>query len=75
MIQETENTWRTGKLRNEELHTLYSSPNIIKFMTAVKIRWVRHAVGMREMRNAYIVDRIPDRYRSVINTGAEESTA
>jgi hypothetical protein len=30
-------------------------------MTAVEIRWMRHTVGMTEMRNAYIVDRIPDR--------------
>jgi hypothetical protein len=37
--------WR--KLHSEELHNLYSSPNIRR------MRWVRHVVCKGEMRNAY----------------------
>jgi hypothetical protein len=43
--------WR--KLLNEELHDLYSSPDIIRIMKARRMRWVGHVVGMREKRNAY----------------------
>jgi hypothetical protein len=40
--------WR--KIHNEELHKLYSSPNIIRRMI-----WVRHVVCMGEMRNVYTI--------------------
>jgi hypothetical protein len=43
--------WR--KLYNEELHSLYSSPNIITVIKSRKIRWAGHVVHMGEMRNAY----------------------
>jgi hypothetical protein len=33
--------WR--KQRNEELHNLYSSPNIIRMIKSRRIRWVGHA--------------------------------
>jgi hypothetical protein len=42
--------WR--KLHNEELHDLYSSPNI----TIIKpkmVRWAGHVARMGEKRNAY----------------------
>jgi hypothetical protein len=39
--------WR--KLRNEELHNLYSSPSII---TMIKSSWARHVAQMGE-KNAY----------------------
>jgi hypothetical protein len=32
--------WR--KLHDEELHTLNSSPNIIRMIKSRRIRWVRH---------------------------------
>jgi hypothetical protein len=32
--------WR--KLRNEELHDLYSSPSIIRIMKASRMRWTGH---------------------------------
>jgi hypothetical protein len=43
--------WR--KLHNEELHDLYSSPNIIRIMKARRMRWAGHVARMGEKRNAY----------------------
>jgi hypothetical protein len=43
--------WR--KLHNEELHGLYSSPNIIRVIKARRMRWVGHVVHMGEVRGAY----------------------
>jgi hypothetical protein len=42
--------WR--KLLNEELHDLYSSPNIIRIMKVRRMRWAGHVARMRENRNA-----------------------
>jgi hypothetical protein len=36
--------WR--KLRNEELHNLYSSPNIIRMMMSRRMRWADHVARM-----------------------------
>jgi hypothetical protein len=41
------------KLHNEELHNLYSSPNIIRMIKSRKLRWAGHVVRMGETRNAY----------------------
>jgi hypothetical protein len=43
--------WR--KLHNEELHKLYSSPNIIRMVKSRRMRWAEHVAGMGEKRNAY----------------------
>jgi hypothetical protein len=43
--------WR--KLHNEELHNLYSLPNIIKMIKSRRMRWARHVARMEEKRNAY----------------------
>jgi hypothetical protein len=43
--------WR--KLHNEELHNLYSSPNIIRMIKSRRIRWTRHVARMREKRHAF----------------------
>jgi hypothetical protein len=43
--------WR--RLRNEELHNLYTSPNIIRVIKSRRIRWAEHVARMGEMRNVY----------------------
>jgi hypothetical protein len=42
--------WRTQ--HNEELHTLNSSPNIIRMLKSRRMRWMGHAVHMK-IRNSY----------------------
>jgi hypothetical protein len=43
--------WR--KLHNEEVHNLYSSPNIIRMIKSRRMRWAGHVARMGEPRNAY----------------------
>jgi hypothetical protein len=43
--------WR--KLHDEELHNLYSSPNIIRMIKPRSMRWAGHVARMRKKRNAY----------------------
>jgi hypothetical protein len=41
--------WR--KLHNEEFHSLYSLPNIIRKIKSRRMRWAGHVVCMGEIRN------------------------
>jgi hypothetical protein len=43
--------WR--KLHNEELHNLYSSPNIFRMIKSRRMRWAGHVARVGETRNAY----------------------
>jgi hypothetical protein len=43
--------WR--KLHNEELHNLYSSPNIIRMIKSKRMRWAGHVAQIEAKRNAY----------------------
>jgi hypothetical protein len=43
------------KLHNEELHNLYSFPNIIKQIKSRLIRWAGHVARMGEERKMYKV--------------------
>jgi hypothetical protein len=45
--------WR--KLHSEELHNLYSSPNIIRQIKSRRMRWAGHVARMGEERNVYRV--------------------
>jgi hypothetical protein len=41
------------KLRNEELHNMYSSPSIIRMIKSRRMRWEGHVARRGEKRNAY----------------------
>jgi hypothetical protein len=45
--------WRM--LNTEELHNLYSSPNIIRQIKSRRMRWAGHVAHMGEERNVYNV--------------------
>jgi hypothetical protein len=45
--------WR--KLHNEELHNLYSSPDIIRQVKSRRMRWAGHVARMGEERKVYRV--------------------
>jgi hypothetical protein len=40
--------WR--KLHNEELHDMYSSPNIVRVIKSRKVRWAGHVARIGERR-------------------------
>jgi hypothetical protein len=48
--EEVTGDWR--KLHNEELHNLYSSPNLIRMIKSKTMRWVGHVARMGKTRNA-----------------------
>ena len=43
--------WR--RLHNEELHSLYSSPNIVRVIKSRRLRWAGHVGIMEEGRSIY----------------------
>ena len=43
--------WR--KLHNEELHSLYRSPNIVRVIKSRRLRWAGHVARMEESRSAF----------------------
>jgi hypothetical protein len=43
--------WR--KLHNEELHNIYSSPNVTIMIKSRRMRWAVHVAQMGEKKNAY----------------------
>jgi hypothetical protein len=49
--EEVAGGWR--RLRNEELHNLYTSPNIVKLFKSRRMRWVGHVTRMVKIRNMY----------------------
>ena len=40
-------------LHNEELHSLYRSPNIVRVIKSRRLRWTGHAARMGEGRSAF----------------------
>jgi hypothetical protein len=44
-------SWR--KLHNDELHSLYSSPNIVRMIKSSRMRWAGHVAHMGEGRGVY----------------------
>jgi hypothetical protein len=51
--REEDGSWR--KLHNDELHSLYSSPNIIRVIKSRRMRWAGHVARMGEGRRDYRV--------------------
>jgi hypothetical protein len=51
--REEDGSWR--KLHNDELHSLYSSPNIVRVIKSRRIRWAGHVARMGERRGVYRV--------------------
>jgi hypothetical protein len=49
--REEDGSWR--KLHNDELHSLYSSPNIIRVIKSRRMRWAGHVARMGEGRSVY----------------------
>ena len=43
--------WR--RLHNEELHSLYRSPNIVRVIQSRRLRWAGHVARMEEGRSAF----------------------
>jgi hypothetical protein len=46
-------SWR--KLHNDELHSLYSSPNIVRVIKSMRMRWAGHVARVGEGRGVYRV--------------------
>jgi hypothetical protein len=44
-----------GKLHDDELHSLYSSPNIVRMIQSRRMRWAGHVSHMGEGRVVYRV--------------------
>jgi hypothetical protein len=42
-------------LHNDELHSLYSSPNIVRVIKSRRMRWAGHVACMGEGRGVYRV--------------------
>jgi hypothetical protein len=51
--REEDGSWR--KLHNDELHSPYSSPNIVRVIKSRRMRWAGHVARMREGRGIYRV--------------------
>jgi hypothetical protein len=51
--RDEDGSWR--KLHNDELHSLYSSPSIVRVIKSRKMRWAGHVARMWEWRGVYRV--------------------
>jgi hypothetical protein len=51
--REEDESWR--KLHNDELHSLYSSPNIVRVIKSRRMMWAGHVARMGEGRGVYRV--------------------
>jgi hypothetical protein len=51
--RERDGSWR--KLHNDELHSLYSSPNIVRAIKSRRMSWAGHVARMGEGRGVYRV--------------------
>jgi hypothetical protein len=52
-MREEDGSWR--QLHNDELHDLYSSPNMVRVIKSRRMRWAGHVACMGEGRGVYRV--------------------
>jgi hypothetical protein len=65
--EEVTGGWR--KLHNGDLHTLHSSPSIIRVIKLWRIRWSGHVASMGAMRNVHKI--LPEKHLSEETTWKE----
>jgi hypothetical protein len=51
--REKDRSWR--KLHNDELHSLYSSPDIVRAIKSRRLRWAGHVARMGQGKGIYRV--------------------
>jgi hypothetical protein len=51
--RDEDGSWR--QLHNDELHSLYSSPNIVRVIKSRRMKWTGHVARMGEGRDVYRV--------------------
>jgi hypothetical protein len=51
--REEDGSWR--EMHNDELHSLYSSPNIVRVITSRRMKWAGHVAHVEEGRDVYRV--------------------
>jgi hypothetical protein len=60
--REEDGSWR--RLYNDEVHSLYSSPNIVRVIKSRRMRWEVHVARMDEGRGVYsVLVEMPEGYR------------
>ena len=75
--------WEWRRLHNEELHSLYRSPNIVRVIKSRRLRWTGHVARMEEGRGAFklltgkpagkrLLGRPRRRWRDIIRMDLEE---
>jgi len=52
-LKRRKTTW--GKLHNDELHSPYSSPNIVRVIRSRRMRWAGHVAHIGEGKSVYRV--------------------
>jgi hypothetical protein len=51
--REEDESWK--RLHNDELHSLYSSPNVVRVIKSRRMRWAGHVARIGEGRSVYRV--------------------